>query len=265
MAASCASEVFTPLGYLFLSSSARTVRPVVVAVAAISWTMVLKLRRGFPRQLSVIKEKAIRFCAAPSTYGWSCWPWCWKYPRRRRGGGEVGRARRWTWRRHPWPWWPAGYRPVTTLPTMLIPVAGALLSILYVGGGLFQVPAEARIPYSEAVVPAGNGPRDSLQWSSRRRSSSCSRCGAAGLPCPVVLRPEWVLAIRPWPPLRAAPPQPVPGSVLLVPAQQPAGHVLHIVDDALGEAAVGRCHFRPMRHGGGVWMTTGSTVAEPAR
>src|SRR5260370_20274262 len=44
------------LGYLFSSSAARSGSPVVVVVAAISCTMVLKLRNGFPRQLSVIKE-----------------------------------------------------------------------------------------------------------------------------------------------------------------------------------------------------------------
>src|SRR5260370_29885523 len=44
------------LGYLFSSSAARSGSPVVVVVAAISCTMVLKLRSGFPRQLSVIKE-----------------------------------------------------------------------------------------------------------------------------------------------------------------------------------------------------------------
>src|SRR5271166_2454684 len=56
MLANVASEIFLPLGYLFSSSSARTVSPVVVVVAAISGTMVLKLRRGLPRQLRVIKE-----------------------------------------------------------------------------------------------------------------------------------------------------------------------------------------------------------------
>jgi len=56
MAANFSSDIFTPLGYLLSSNSARTVSPVVVLVAAISWTMVLKLRRGFPRQLRVIKE-----------------------------------------------------------------------------------------------------------------------------------------------------------------------------------------------------------------
>ena len=56
MAASLASEIFTPLGYLFSSSSARTFSPAVVVVAAISWMIVLKLRRGLPRQLMVIKE-----------------------------------------------------------------------------------------------------------------------------------------------------------------------------------------------------------------
>src|ERR1035437_477148 len=56
MVANVLSDIFTPLGYLLSSNSARTVSPVVVLVAAISWTMVLKLRRGFPRQLRVIKE-----------------------------------------------------------------------------------------------------------------------------------------------------------------------------------------------------------------
>src|SRR5712692_5899175 len=58
MAASLASEIFTPLAYLFSSSSARTVSPVVVVVAAISCTMVLKLRKGLPRQFIVMKEKS---------------------------------------------------------------------------------------------------------------------------------------------------------------------------------------------------------------
>ena len=56
MAANFASEIFTPLGYFFSSNSARTVSPVAVLVAAISCTMVLKLRSGLPRQLRVIKE-----------------------------------------------------------------------------------------------------------------------------------------------------------------------------------------------------------------
>ena len=54
--ASCASETFTPFGYFLSSSSARTVSPCAVVVAAISCTMVLKLRSGLPRQLRVIKE-----------------------------------------------------------------------------------------------------------------------------------------------------------------------------------------------------------------
>src|SRR3981189_2373675 len=45
--ASCASETLSPFGYFFSSSSARTVRPVSVVVAAMSSTIVRKLRRGF--------------------------------------------------------------------------------------------------------------------------------------------------------------------------------------------------------------------------
>ncbi len=56
--ASCASEILRPLGYFFSSSSARTVKPVSVVVAAMSWTMVRKLRRGLPRQLMLMKEKS---------------------------------------------------------------------------------------------------------------------------------------------------------------------------------------------------------------
>jgi hypothetical protein len=39
-AAICASDTLMPFGYLFSSSSARTVRPVSVVVAAISCTIV---------------------------------------------------------------------------------------------------------------------------------------------------------------------------------------------------------------------------------
>ena len=56
--ASCASEILSPLGYFFSSSSARTVRPVSVVVAAMSSTIVRKLRRGLPRQLMLMKEKS---------------------------------------------------------------------------------------------------------------------------------------------------------------------------------------------------------------
>src|SRR5665213_3013299 len=45
MAANWAAAILTPLGYLFSSSSARTVSPALVVVAAISWMMVSKLRR----------------------------------------------------------------------------------------------------------------------------------------------------------------------------------------------------------------------------
>ena len=43
----------TPFGYLFSSNSARTLRPVSVVVAAISWTIVRYLRSGLLRQLIV--------------------------------------------------------------------------------------------------------------------------------------------------------------------------------------------------------------------
>jgi len=56
--ASCASETLSPFGYFFSSSSARTVRPVSVVVAAMSSTIVRKLRRGLPRQLMLMKEKS---------------------------------------------------------------------------------------------------------------------------------------------------------------------------------------------------------------
>ena len=56
--ASCTSETLIPLGYFFSSSSARTVRPVSVVVAAISSTIVRKLRKGLPRQLMLMKEKS---------------------------------------------------------------------------------------------------------------------------------------------------------------------------------------------------------------
>src|SRR5216683_1089998 len=49
---------FESLGYFFSSSSARTVRPASVVVAAISSTIVRKLRRGLPRQLMLMKEKS---------------------------------------------------------------------------------------------------------------------------------------------------------------------------------------------------------------
>src|SRR6267142_126187 len=56
--ASCASETLSPFGYFFSSSSARTVRPASVVVAAMSSTIVRKLRRGLPRQLMLMKEKS---------------------------------------------------------------------------------------------------------------------------------------------------------------------------------------------------------------
>src|SRR3981189_2235317 len=56
--ASCTSETLIPLGYFFSSSSARTVRPVSVVVAAMSSTIVRKLRKGLPRQLMLMKEKS---------------------------------------------------------------------------------------------------------------------------------------------------------------------------------------------------------------
>src|ERR1700739_4688993 len=56
--ASCTSETLIPLGYFFSSSSARTVRPASVVVAAISSTIVRKLRKGLSRQLMVINEKS---------------------------------------------------------------------------------------------------------------------------------------------------------------------------------------------------------------
>jgi len=42
-------------------------RPVLWVVAAISWTMVLKLRKGLPRQLRVIKENRAMFDFIPFT------------------------------------------------------------------------------------------------------------------------------------------------------------------------------------------------------
>ena len=46
-----------PLGYLFSSSSARTVRPVSVLVAAINWTTaaMLEAKKGF-RRLKAYKQ-----------------------------------------------------------------------------------------------------------------------------------------------------------------------------------------------------------------
>src|ERR1035437_7033031 len=49
---------FESLGIFLFVSSARTVRPASVVVAAMSSTIVRKLRKGLPRQLMLMKEKS---------------------------------------------------------------------------------------------------------------------------------------------------------------------------------------------------------------
>ena len=53
------SGIFTPVGYCPVSSSARTVRPVLVVVAAIELTMTSWLDGGLPRQFMEMWEKSL--------------------------------------------------------------------------------------------------------------------------------------------------------------------------------------------------------------
>jgi len=67
MAANLALEIFTLLGYLFSSSSARTFSPAVVIVAAISGTIVRKLRKGLAAPIDGDKGNPAMFDLIPFT------------------------------------------------------------------------------------------------------------------------------------------------------------------------------------------------------
>src|SRR3954453_23485353 len=53
-AASSSSDTSIPVGYEFVSSSARTFSPVLVVVLPIRLTTTARLRKGFPRQFCVM-------------------------------------------------------------------------------------------------------------------------------------------------------------------------------------------------------------------